>query len=278
MNELTKFKKNNKARREIIARNLGYVSADSYIKFLERQSDPVVKEQKSKLTDIIIAFDVTGSMSSYHHNVKKYAIETVKELFNGNSGLRIGIVAFGDYCDMKGKDNFGNAYQFLDLTDNVTEIVNFIQNVKETSGGDSDEFYEVVIHKLNTEPSWRLLSEKSVLLIADAYPHPPTYRFMVGQTDYSYHLYWEDVAKTAAALGIKYDTLSIKGRGWYMDLSKITGGTHMLFRTADKTNEVFRGYTTARSGDTAKFEAYYAETMSSGDEELIGVYKTLSTL
>lgn len=277
MDELTKFKKNNKARREIIAKNLGYASADAYMQYLDKP-DPAVKEQKSKLTDIIIAFDVTGSMSSYHQHVKKYATETVKELFQGNPGLRIGIVAFGDYCDMKGKDNFGNAYQFLDLTDDVAKIVSFIRNVAETSGGDADEFYEVVIHKLNTEPSWRLLSDKSVLFIADANPHPPTYKFMIGQDNFSYHLLWEDVARTAATLGIKYDTLSIHGHNWYVELSRITGGTHMLFNSSHKTNQVFRGYTAARSGDTAKFETYYAETMSSGDTELIGVYKTLSTL
>jgi len=40
-----------------------------------------------------------------------------------------------------------------------------------TSGGDGDEFYELVIKKIVEEMDWREGSTKAVLLIADANPH-----------------------------------------------------------------------------------------------------------
>lgn len=68
------------------------------------------------MLDMVIAFDTTGSMSAYINAVKTHVKELVPKLFSSNPDLRIGIVAFGDYCDMKSKDNFGEAYQVLDLT------------------------------------------------------------------------------------------------------------------------------------------------------------------
>lgn len=43
----------------------------------------------------------TGSMSAYINAVKNHVKELVPKLFGSNPDLRIGIVAFGDYCDMK---------------------------------------------------------------------------------------------------------------------------------------------------------------------------------
>ena len=68
------------------------------------------------MLDMVIAFDTTGSMSAYINAVKTHVKELVPKLFSSNPDLRIGIVAFGDYYDMKSKDNFGKAYQVLDLT------------------------------------------------------------------------------------------------------------------------------------------------------------------
>lgn len=43
-------------------------------------------------------------------------------------------------------------------------------SVENTYGGDSDEFYELVIKKIVEETNWREGSIKAVLLIADASP------------------------------------------------------------------------------------------------------------
>lgn len=74
-------------------------------------------------------------------NIKKL----IPKLFEQNSNLRIGLVAFGDYCDMLSKDNFGKAYQVCELTNDENRLIEFVTN-------------------------WREGSTKAVLLIADAEP------------------------------------------------------------------------------------------------------------
>lgn len=133
------------------------------------------KDTKSPLNDsmldMVIAFDTTGSMNAYIEAVKLQVKELIPKLFKQNPDLRIGIVAFGDYCDMPSKDRFGKAYQVCELTDNENRLIEFITKAQSTSGGDSDEFYELVIKKIVEETNWREGSTKAVLLIADAEPH-----------------------------------------------------------------------------------------------------------
>lgn len=80
-----------------------------------------ISEAKSKtsndgMLDMVIAFDTTGSMAGCIRSVKEYVTELVPKLFAVNPNLRLGVVAFGDYCDMESQHEFGKAYQVLDLT------------------------------------------------------------------------------------------------------------------------------------------------------------------
>lgn len=184
---------------------------------------PKVKESITTSSDgrldMVIAFDTTGSMRSYIDAVKKHVKELIPKLFKQNPDLRIGIVAFGDYCDMPSKDRFGKAYQVCELTDNENRLIEFITKAQNTSGGDSDEFYELVIKKIVEETNWREGSTKAVLLIADAEPHRVGYsyndRVVNNQID------WREEAKKAAEKGIKFDTLTINKTGWYKKNSQV---------------------------------------------------------
>ena len=60
--------------------------------------------------DLVIAFDTTGSMSTYIDEVRKNVTTLIPALFSENEDLKLGIVAFGDYCDMKNIGDFGDAY------------------------------------------------------------------------------------------------------------------------------------------------------------------------
>lgn len=128
--------------------------------------------------------------------------------------MRIGIVAFGDYCDMESSTKFGRAYQCLPLTNNEKEIINFINGAQNTGGGDGDEFYELVIKKITEETNWREDAVKSVLLIADAEPHRVGYSY--GSIVHNAQIDWREEAIKAAGLGISFDTLSIHGYKWYL--------------------------------------------------------------
>ena len=151
--------------------------------------------------DMVIAFDTTGSMASYIGAVRKEVSDLVPRLFKYNKDLRLGIVAFGDYCDMKNATDFGNAYQCLMPTGNANDIIRFMNQSNDTNGGDSDEFYELVIRKIVEETPWRDNSTKVILLISDAAPHPLGYTYQ----DYVVRnqIDWRIEARNASQKGIK---------------------------------------------------------------------------
>lgn len=226
------------------------------------------------MLDMVIAFDTTGSMSAYIGAVKKHVKELVPKLFKQNPDLRIGIVAFGDYCDMPSKDEFGKAYQVCELTDNENKLIEFITNAQNTNGGDGDEFYELVIKKIVEETNWREDSTKAVLLIADANPHKVGYSY--SDRVVNNQINWIEEAKKAAEKGIKFDTLTINRTDWYKKLSKITNGVSAPFSTSSKTSHLVEAAALARGGSKTK-EAYKA-TMSSfiDDAEMSAVYAAYS--
>lgn len=238
------------------------------------------KDTKSPLNDsmldMVIAFDTTGSMNAYIKAVKLQVKELIPKLFKQNPDLRIGIVAFGDYCDMPSKDRFGKAYQVCELTDNENRLIEFITKAQSTSGGDSDEFYELVIKKIVEETNWREGSTKAVLLIADAEPHRVGYsyndRVVNNQID------WREEAKKAAEKGIKFDTLTINKTGWYKELSSTTNGVSAPFSTSSKTSQLVEAAALARGGE--KTRGLYETTMdsfeASGDTEMTAVYAAYS--
>lgn len=209
----------------------------------------VAPENIGKL-DMVIAFDTTGSMAAYIEAVRKEVSELVPRLFKNNEDLRLGVVAFGDYCDMKNAQEFGDAYQCLMPTDNENAIVKFINESKDTSGGDGDEFYELVIKKIVEETPWREGGTKVLLLISDACPHPLgyTYRdYVVGN-----QIDWRKEAEKAASMGIKIDTVSITGEPWYKELSDMTNGISTLFQSSCKTARLVEAATLARGSKASR--------------------------
>lgn len=237
-----------------------------------------VSPSDNGMLDMVIAFDTTGSMSCYIDVVKVHVTELIPKLFAANPNLRLGIVAFGDYCDMPSKDDFGKAYQVLNLTNDVEKIISFVMKAKNTSGGDADEFYELVIKKIVEETDWREDSTKAVLLIADYYPHRIGYsykdRIINNQID------WREEAKKAAEKGIKFDTLTINHvySAWYKELSKMTNGISAPFSLSSKTSQLIEAAAMSRGGEMTKamYMATMDSVMKSDDEEMKAVYSAYS--
>lgn len=92
------------------------------------------------MLDMVIASDTTGSMSAYINAVKTHVKELVPKLFSSNPDLRIGIVAFGDYCDMKAPTLYGKAYK-EDKKDGTPGIRTIFEGIK------SSEVFTVVFQK-----------------------------------------------------------------------------------------------------------------------------------
>lgn len=233
---------------------------------------PKIEEKES--LDLIIAFDTTGSMSKYLKDVKNHIVNVVRENFDINPDLRIGIVAFGDYCDMKSTTEFGKAYQYLPLTTNTNDIINFVNNAKDTSGGDSDEFYELVIKKITEEVNWNEKANKVVLFIADCNPHPVGYSY--GSIVKKAQIDWRIEAKNAANKGIKFNTLAILPEyKWYEELSNLTNGTYLPFKSSEKTTQLLNATLLAEGGEKTR-GLFDLKMKGETDKEMKSVYTSYS--
>lgn len=288
--DLSKYKKANKTYKAKLLIKWGYKSQEAYYAAIGAPSKgtkkvagkpaPVkvkVGKEVEKSTDYVIAFDCTGSMSSYITNVKKHVTKLIEELFSNSKDLQMKIVAFGDYCDAPngGSDTnkLGSAYQVIELTKDKNALIDFVQSAKNTGGGDEDEFYELVINKINTETKWRD-GNRAVLLIGDCEPHNVGYSY----DGTSHQIDWKEEAREAKKLGIQYDTLRIHDHiTWYAKLSEMTDGVCMNFKNSAKISQVITGSVYARSSKMS-FATAYTAAVDSGDTELIGAYKSMSTL
>lgn len=281
---LLSYKKANKETRARKLKKAGFATEAEYLVFLMK---PDAVAEETDLLDQVIAFDTTGSMASYINAVRAHIKDLIPKLFNENKNLRIKIIAFGDYCDMPSPTSFGRAYQETQLTDNQNELIQFVNNAQNTSGGDGDEFYELVIKKVVEETPWRAGSKRAMLLIADANPHaigysfpnhsfgaPNAFRIKNNQID------WRQEAKNAAAINLQIDTLNC-GRTYqetfYKPLSEITNGVNIPFSSSEKTQIAVYAATSVRGSRLSKaaFTSSMADAVEMGDEELIGTYKAL---
>lgn len=209
-----------------------------------------VAPKKVGKLDMIIAFDTTGSMAQYIGAVRKEVSELIPQLFKDNEDLRLGIVAFGDYCDMNNAQDFGDAYQCIAPTDNENELIKFVLNSKDTSGGDGPEFYELVIKRIVEETQWCEGSTRSILLIADAVPHEVGYSY--GNIVTGAQIDWRIEARKAADMKIKIDTVTITDAPWFRELSAMTNGVSVPFHTGYKTAELVRASVMSRGSMKAR--------------------------
>jgi len=210
-------------------------------------------------------------MAAYIDAVRREVSELIPRLFKDNDNLRLGIVAFGDYCDMNSATDFGDAYQCLMPTDNENDIIKFIRESRDTSGGDGDEFYELVIKKIVEETPWRKDATKAILLISDANPHPLGYTYkdhVVGN-----QIDWRKEAEKAAFMKIKIDTVTITDEPWYKELSKMTNGISVPFESGYKTARLVEAATMSR-GSMASRMKFDKMARSCADEEMSAVFNS----
>lgn len=132
------------------------------------------------LLEIIFSFDTTGSMSSILDEVQSRLQDMIQRLQSDIPGIRIGVIAHGDYCD---KDVFYLTKE-IDLCQNVGELCQFVQNIEGTGGGDEDECYELVLRMVRQKSSWTPGSQRILVMIGDANPHEPSYEQNVDNIDW----------------------------------------------------------------------------------------------
>lgn len=282
------YRKANKAAKKRMLEIYGYKTEQEFLiaagilkpeDIIVAEKKPAKKATKKKtstgdLVDYVIAFDTTGSMAPYLDGVRKHVRELIPNLFKQIPNLQMRVIAFGDYCDMESKTKFGRAYQESAFTTNENDLIEFVNRAQSTSGGDADEFYELVIHKITNETPWRKGSKRNVLFIGDCNPHNKNYQYRDFVTT---SLDWTEEAQKASKLGIQFDTLSIQGYDFYEVLAKITGGICTPFKNAKKMDKIVEMAMTSRYNKTS-FKTAYARATADGDLELMGAYKSYSTL
>jgi hypothetical protein len=123
--------------------------------------------------------------------VRRKIKECVKRLFKeiGPDHLRIGITAHGDYCDEK----IFYVIKHLPMTANIDTIVDFVENVSGTGGGDAPECYELVLHEAQ-QFAWLDDWSHTLVLIGDDVPHE--------KNDNPKKLDWHDELKKLKENGI----------------------------------------------------------------------------
>lgn len=130
--------------------------------------------------DILFSFDTTGSMSYILDEVKGRLSDMIQRLQADIPGIRIGVIAHGDYCDEK----VFYLEKHIDFTQNVVDLCNFVGEVEGTGGGDQDECYELILRKANETFTWAPVSNKVLVMIGDANPHEPDYNLNVDEINW----------------------------------------------------------------------------------------------
>lgn len=135
--------------------------------------------------DVVFTMDTTGSMYPCLAEVRRRVSETVKRLFDDIPGIRIGIIAHGDYIDRR----TSYVTHCMDLTNNKDALVDFVKGVGRTDGGDLPECYELALRRAR-EMHWRDGAKKAVVVVGDAEPHPVHYALNTLAID------WKDEVRT----------------------------------------------------------------------------------
>jgi hypothetical protein len=168
--------------------------------------------------EVVFSFDTTGSMYPCLTQVRRKVGDTVKRLMKEIPGIRIGIIAHGDYCDA------GSTYvtKALDLTSDGDAIVRFVEKVGPTGGGDAPECYELVLHEARSL-SWTKDYTKVFVLIGDDVPHGPKQN--------PKKLDWRAEVDALGAMGVPVYGVQCLNRThatpFYKELARGSGGFHI---------------------------------------------------
>lgn len=225
----------------------------------------------SKLIDgaveVVFSFDTTGSMypalSQVRRNIRATATRLMKEI----PGIRIGIIAHGDYCDK------GSTYvtKILDITDDADRITRFVDKVEPTGGGDAPECYELVLNEAK-DMSWTPNYTKCLVMIGDDVPHGPAHN--------PRRLDWRVELAGLITKGIQVYGVQALGRShataFYKELAEKSGGFHLNLDQFSAVTDMILAICYKQTGD-AKLEDLERELGGAGrmNRSMNDVFTTL---
>ncbi|KAK7113208.1 uncharacterized protein [Littorina saxatilis] len=169
---------------------------------------------------VAISFDTTGSMAKALAEVRKRISEMIRRLKTDIPGVNLSVIAHGDYCD---KDIYVTKH--LDFSDDDDRLVDFVNNVQDTGGGDFPECYELVLRLVRTKLTWKRKAQKILIVIGDSYPHPPTDPQNKDNID------WRQEARLLAEIGMRIYGVQINSNpqstDFFRTITRMSGGCHL---------------------------------------------------
>lgn len=171
--------------------------------------------------DVAISFDTTGSMHSCIQEVRKNISDLTSRLFKEIPGIRIALMAHGDYCDEK----ISYLFKSIDFTNNGKNLIEFINNTVNTGGGDAPEAYEYMLRE-SQKLSWSSNTLRALVVIGDAPPHE--------QNQNPYKINWRNEVDEIKKMGINiYSVQALySGNGeaytFYKQMAQATNGYHLF--------------------------------------------------
>jgi hypothetical protein len=171
--------------------------------------------------DVVISFDTTGSMYPCLTEVRSSIKEIVTRLFKEVPGIRMGIVAHGDYCDEKSS----YLMKHVDLCTDKDKLIDFVNTVGNTSGGDYPEAYEYVLREVQ-KFDWSSETLRALVIIGDATPHT------AAQSPYK--IDWKNEVSELNKMGINIYSVQALNCGdakaytFYKQMAQMTNGYHLF--------------------------------------------------
>ncbi|NTX12135.1 VWA domain-containing protein [Myxococcus sp. CA056] len=204
--------------------------------------------------EIVFSFDTTGSMYPCLAQVRKKLHGTVSRLMKEIPGIRIGVIAHGDYCDARST----YVTKILDLTDDAKAVVRFVDKVGQTGGGDAPECYELVLHEAQSL-SWTVGYTRAFVLIGDDVPHAPS--------DNPKRLDWRKEVDALGRMGVPvYGVQALARRHatpFYKELAEKSGGFHLSLDQFAHVTDMLLAVCYKQSSD-ARLQAYETEVAKEG--------------
>ena len=204
--------------------------------------------------EVVFSFDTTGSMYPCLTQVRRKVKNTVTRLMEEIPGIRIGIIAHGDYCDARST----YVTKHLNLSQNIDEISHFVETVEKTGGGDAPECYELVLHEAQSL-SWTPNATKSLVVIGDEIPHPPNAN--------PQKLNWRQELDKLSENGITvYGVQALNRRHanmFYQELAEKSGGFHVALDQFAYITDLFLAVCYQQESDE-QLQKYEEEVIEEG--------------
>ncbi len=204
--------------------------------------------------EVVFSFDTTGSMYPCLTQVRRKIKQTVTRLAEEIPGIRIGVIAHGDYCDR----NSTYVTRRCDLTGDVDLLCKFVETAAPTGGGDSPECYELVLREARAL-SWGKDATKALVLIGDDVPHPPAYT--------PDKINWRTEVDKLAEMGVPVYGVQALNRphatAFYKELAEKSGGFHIALDQFAYITDMVLAVCYKQASDT-QLQSYEQEVKTQG--------------